>query len=253
RRSALAETVLRVDAERIDNVLNLVGELIIGKSMLQQVMQEYARRSPKDSLRGRFADAMALQARVLNDLQRSVMKIRMVPVEQLFRRFPRVIRDVARKCGKQVELVVSGQHTDLDKSILDAIAEPITHLIRNAVSHGIESAEERQRAGKSPNGTIRLQAYHQANQVVVEVRDDGQGINAERVKTRAVEQGMITAEAAAQLSESEVLDLIFQPGLSTAEQSTEVPGRGGGVAAVQRVLRRLKGTVEVEHNPGRGH
>ena len=250
--ASLADNILRVDAERIDNVLNLVGELIIGKSMLQQTLNDFAKRFPKDHMRGKFADAMALQGRVLNDLQRSVMKIRMVPVEQLFRRFPRLIRDVGRQCGKQVELVISGQHTDLDKSILDAIAEPITHLIRNAVSHGIESAEERQRAGKSPNGTIRLQAYHQANQVVVEVRDDGQGINAERVKTRAVEQGMITAEAAAQLSESEILDLIFQPGLSTAEQITEVSGRGVGMDVVQSVLRRLKGTVEVETNPGRG-
>ena len=247
-----SENILRVDAERIDNVLNLVGELIIGKSMLQQTLNDFAKRFPKDHLRGRFADAMALQARVLNDLQRSVMKIRMVPVEQLFRRFPRVIRDVARKCGKQVELVVSGQHTDLDKSILDAIAEPITHLIRNAVSHGIESAEDRQRAGKTAHGTISLQAYHQANQVVLEVKDDGRGINSERVKSKAVEQGLVTAEAAARLSEGEILNLIFQPGLSTAQEITEVSGRGVGMDVVQSVLRRLKGTVEVETNPGRG-
>jgi len=144
----IAETVLRVDAERIDNVLNLVGELIIGKSMLQQGLNEFSRRFPKESLRNRFADAMAFQARVLNDLQRSVMKIRMVPVEQLFRRFPRMVRDVAKQCGREVELSVSGQDTDLDKSLLDAIAEPLTHLVRNAVSHGIENAEDRAKNGK---------------------------------------------------------------------------------------------------------
>ena len=127
-----------MDAERIDSVLNLVGELIIGKSMLQQALNEFAKTYPKDALRGRFSDAMAFQARVLNDLQRSVMKIRMVPVEQLFRRFPRMVRDVARQCGKDVELVVSGQDTDLDKAILDAIAEPLTHLVRNAIGHGLE-------------------------------------------------------------------------------------------------------------------
>ncbi len=134
--TTMAENILRVDAERIDSVLNLVGELIIGKSMLQQALNEFAKFYPKEALRGKFADAMAFQARVLNDLQRSVMKIRMVPVEQLFRRFPRIVRDVARQCGRDVELVVSGQDTDLDKSILDAIAEPLTHLVRNAISHG---------------------------------------------------------------------------------------------------------------------
>src|SRR5207302_36512 len=168
-RTHLAENVLRVDAERIDNVLNLVGELIIGKSMLYQVMNEFARQHPKDTLRNKFADAMGFQARVLNDLQRAVMKIRMVPVEQLFRRFPRIVRDVAHQCGREVELVLTGQDTDLDKSILDAIAEPLTHMVRNAVSHGIEPAEERQRLGKSPQGTVQLDAYHQGNQVMVEV------------------------------------------------------------------------------------
>ena len=169
--------MLRVEAGRIDNVLNLVGELIIGKSMLQQALNEFAKRYPKELLRGKFADAMAFQARVLNDLQRSVMKIRMVPVDQLFRRFPRMVRDVARQCGREVELAVSGHDTDLDKGILDAIAEPLTHLVRNAISHGIESPEERRKAGKAAQGVVRLNAYHQGNQVIVEVSDDGRGID----------------------------------------------------------------------------
>ena len=139
------DNVLRVDADRIDSVLNLVGELILAKSMLQQSLLEFGQRFPKDALQGKFADAMAFQGRVLNDLQHSVMKIRMVPVEQLFRRFPRVVRDVGRQCGKEVELSVRGGQTDLDKSILDAIAEPMTHLVRNAIGHGIETAAERVR------------------------------------------------------------------------------------------------------------
>ena len=251
-KSPLAETVLRVDAEKIDNVLNLVGELIIGKSMLQQVMTDYAQRSPKDALRSRFSDVMALQARVLNDLQRSVMKIRMVPVEQLFRRFPRLVRDAAQRCDKQVELVLSGQDTDLDKSLLDAIAEPLTHIVRNAVSHGLESPAERQKMGKPATGTIRLDAYHQANQLIVEVSDDGRGVDAAKIKAKAMKSGLITAEQAERMPMSEALDLIFRPGFSTADEITEISGRGVGLDVVRSVLHRLKGTVELETHPGQG-
>jgi two-component system chemotaxis sensor kinase CheA len=249
---ATQENILRVEAGRIDTVLNLVGELIIGKSMLQQALNEFSKRYPKELLRGKFADAMAFQARVLNDLQRSVMKIRMVPVDQLFRRFPRMVRDVSRQCGREVELVVSGQDTDLDKGILDAIAEPLTHLVRNAVSHGIEPAEERRKQGKPAQGAIRLNAYHQGNQVVVEVSDDGRGIDSQRIRNKAVELGMTTAEEAARMSEAEALDFIFKPGFSTAEQVTEVSGRGVGMDVVQSVLHRLKASVSVETAPGKG-
>jgi two-component system, chemotaxis family, sensor kinase CheA len=248
----VTENILRVEAGRIDNVLNLVGELIIGKSMLQQALSEFGKRYPKELLRGKFADAIAFQARVLNDLQRSVMKIRMVPVDQLFRRFPRMVRDVARQCGREVDLELSGQETDLDKGILDAIAEPLTHLVRNAVSHGIEPADQRRSQGKPPHGKIRLHAYHQGNQVVVEVRDDGRGIDAQKIRNKAIELGMTTPEEAARLSEAETLDFIFRPGFSTAEQVTEVSGRGVGMDVVQSVLQRLKATIHVETHLGQG-
>lgn len=250
--SSSAENILRVDAERIDTVLNLVGELIIGKSMLQQALNEFAARYPKEAMRGRFVDAMAFQARVLNDLQRSVMKVRMVPVEQLFRRFPRMVRDVAKQCGKQVDLVLNGQDTALDKSLLDAIAEPLTHLVRNAIGHGIESAEERSRMEKPARGTIRLQAYHQGNQVIVEIIDDGRGIDSQKVKSRAIERGLLKREEAVRLSEADILDLIFRPGFSTADEITEISGRGVGLDIVQSVLHRLKGTVHVVSHPGQG-
>jgi two-component system chemotaxis sensor kinase CheA len=249
---ALVENILRVDAGRIDNVLNLVGELIIGKSMLQQALSEFGKRYPKETLRGKFADAMAFQARVLNDLQRSVMKIRMVPVDQLFRRFPRIVRDVARQCGHEVDLELSGQETDLDKGILDAISEPLTHLVRNAVSHGIEPAEQRRSQGKPPRGKIRLHAYHQGNQVVVEISDDGRGIDTQKIRSKAIQLGMVTAEEAPRLSEAETLDLIFRPGFSTAEVVTEVSGRGVGMDVVQSVLQRLKATIHVETHVGQG-
>src|SRR4029077_18107691 len=243
---AALENILRVEAGRIDSVLNLVGELIIGKSMLQQALNEFSKQYPKEALRGKFADAMAFQARVLNDLQRSVMKIRMVPVEQLFRRFPRMVRDVARQCGKDVELMLTGQDTDLDKSILDAIAEPLTHLVRNAIGHGLESAEERQKAGKAACGTLRLGAYHQGNQVIVEVSDDGRGMDVNRIKAKAIQLGMVTVEDVARLSEAEILDFVFRPGFSTAEEVTEVSGRGVGMDVVQSVMHRLKGTVHID-------
>jgi two-component system chemotaxis sensor kinase CheA len=250
--SAYAENILRVDAERIDNLLNLVGELIIGKSMLQRTLNEFSRQYPKDSTRSRFADAMAFQSRVLTDLQRSVMKVRMVPVEQLFRRFPRMVRDVAKQCGKDVELRLSGQDTDLDKGLLDGIAEPLTHLVRNAVSHGIESAEERVRAGKPAQGIVLLRAYHQGNQVMVEISDDGRGIDVQKVKARALQQGLWNEQESGSLDEATALNLIFRPGFSTADQITEISGRGVGLDVVQSILQRLKGTIQIETRPGQG-
>ncbi|HLJ88118.1 MAG TPA: chemotaxis protein CheA [Candidatus Angelobacter sp.] len=250
--SSIPETLLRVDAERIDAVLNLVGELIIGKSMMHQSVNEFDKRFPKDPLRMKFADAMAFQSRIINDLQKSVMKIRMVPVEQLFRRFPRVVRDVAKSCGKDVTLVMSGQDTDLDKSILDMLAEPLAHLVRNAVDHGIESAPERINGGKPAQGTVRLDAYHQGNQIVIEVADDGRGIDRDKLLRKAVEQGIIKAADAQSLSDSDASNLVFHPGLSTAEQVTAISGRGMGMDIVKTVLERLKGTVSIRTSPGKG-
>ena len=246
------ETLLRVDAERIDTVLNLVGELIIGKSMLNQTLWEFTKVHPKDPLKARFADAMAFQAQVLNELQRSVMKIRMVPVENLFRRFPRVVRDVARTSGKDVELVMSGQATDLDKSILDALAEPMMHLVRNAVDHGIEAPSDRVAAGKAAKGRLKLNAYYQGNQVVIELSDDGAGIDRERVVKKAVENNIVSEKEAEKLSEQEALQLIFRPGLSTASEVTEISGRGMGMDIVDGVLGRLKGSIGIQTERGRG-
>ena len=246
------ENLLRVDADRIDAVLNLVGELIIAKSMMHQTIAEFDKRFPKHPLKMRFSDAMAFQARVLNDLQKSVMKIRMVPVEHLFRRFPRVVRDVARSCGKDVNLVVTGQDTDLDKSILDALAEPLAHLVRNSVDHGVESPQERVQAGKSSQGTVRLAAYHQGNQIVIEVGDDGRGIDRDRLVAKAIEKGILTQVDAGEMTEQEALELIFHPGLSTAEQVTSISGRGVGMDVVKTVLDRLKGTISVSTLEAKG-
>jgi two-component system chemotaxis sensor kinase CheA len=250
--AAMSETLLRVDAEKIDSVLNLVGELIIAKSMLHQAINEFDRRYPKDPLKMRFSDAMAFQARIMNDLQKSVMKIRMVPVEHLFRRFPRVVRDVAKSCGKEVNLVVTGQDTDLDKSILDMLAEPIAHLVRNAVDHGIESPAERINDGKPAQGTVTLDAYHQGNQIIIEVTDDGRGIDRDRLVAKAVERGVIKPGDAAVMGEIDINNLIFHPGLSTADQITSISGRGVGMDVVKTVLEKLKGSVSIKTTAGKG-
>jgi len=250
--ATVAESSLRVDASRIDAVMNLVGELIIGKSMLHRALTEFDQRHARDPVRAKLADALGFQSRVLDELHKCVLKIRMVPVEQLFRRFPRVVRDVAKQCGKDVALDISGQHTDLDKSILDALGEPLMHLVRNAVDHGIEPADERLTAGKPARGTVFLNAYHQGTQVVIEVRDDGRGIDPAHVRQQAVKQGIIKAEEAARLTDQEAVNLIFESGFSTASEITEVSGRGVGMDVVRNVLDKLKGTVHISTQKTRG-
>ena len=250
--AAVAESTLRVDAARIDAVMNLVGELIIGKSMLHRSLTEFDQRYARDPVRAKLSDALAFQSRVLDELHKCVLKIRMVPVEQLFRRFPRMVRDVAKQCGKDVALEVSGQNTDLDKGILDALAEPLMHLVRNAVDHGVEAAEDRIAARKPARGTVYLNAYHQGTQVVIEVRDDGHGIDLVQIRKQAVEKGIVKAEELQRLSDSEAMNLIFEPGFSTAAEVTEVSGRGVGMDVVRTSLDKLKGTVHVSSQVGKG-
>jgi two-component system, chemotaxis family, sensor kinase CheA len=249
---AASENTIRVDATRIDTVMNLVGELIIGKSMLQRAIAEFDRRFAKDALSPKFSDALGLQSRILNELQKSVMKIRMVPVEQLFRRFPRVVRDVAKLRNKEVGLEIAGQNTDLDKGILDALAEPLAHLIRNAADHGIEASAERIAAGKPARGTVSLDAYHKGDQVVIEVVDDGCGIDREKVIRAAIRRGLLKEEDRARLNEEEAHHLLFAPGFTTAEEVTEISGRGVGLDVVKTALDNLKGTIEIESVLGKG-
>jgi two-component system, chemotaxis family, sensor kinase CheA len=250
--SAVAESTLRVEASRIDAVMNLVGELIIGKSMLNRTLTEFDVKHARDPVRAKLAEALAFQSRVLDELHKCVLKIRMVPVEQLFRRLPRVVRDVAKLCGKDIALEVAGENTDLDKSILDALAEPLTHLVRNAVDHGIEPAEERLTVGKPARGTVYLNAYHQGTQVVIEVRDDGRGIDLELLRKQALRSGLLKDGDVGRLSDQDVMNLIFEPGFTTATEVTEVSGRGVGMDVVHTVLDRLKGTVQVSSTKGLG-
>lgn len=252
RPTPATENVIRVDAERIDVVLDLVGELIIAKSMMQELLGEMSRTLANSPLRAKAADVLVFQSQILKKLQRAVMKIRMVPVEQMFRRLPRVVRDTAKQVGHEVNIVIEGENTDLDKSMLDALAEPMMHLLRNAVDHGIETPAVRLAAGKPAEGTIRLNAYHQGNQVVIEISDDGCGIDLPQVVRKAVSQGILSEEQAARLTPSEATDLIFHAGLSTSSEVTEISGRGIGMDVVKAVMDRLKGTISVRSTPGEG-
>jgi two-component system chemotaxis sensor kinase CheA len=254
RVAVATENVLRVETERVDKVLDLVGEMIIAKSMMQELQHDMLATLGKGhgTLRARSGDILTLQSQIMNKLQRAVMKIRMVPVEQMFRRLPRVARDTAKATGREVNVIIEGGNTDLDKSILDALAEPMMHLLRNAVDHGIESPEQRKLAGKPVEGTIRLNAYHQGNQVVIEIGDDGSGIDLGKVVSKAVSSNIITPDQARRMSENDALDLIFAAGLSTSDEVTEISGRGIGMDVVKSVMDRLKGTISVSSVPGQG-
>ena len=201
-------------------------------------------------MRGRFGDAMAFQSRVLNDLQRSVMKIRMVPVEQLFRRFPRMVRDISQKLGKQVKLELVGEQTELDKTVLEKIGDPMVHLVRNAIDHGLETPDRRRAAGKPDLGTLKLEASHRGGNIVVEVSDDGAGLNRDAIVAKAVQRGLIGSGEG--LSDEAVADLIFQPGFSTAAVTTDLSGRGVGMDVVRRNVADLGGTVTIRSTQGKG-
>jgi len=241
------ETV-RIEAERVDEVLTLVGELVTVRSILAGVGSEAERHLPEE-LAGRLTDAQSLLGRVLQDLQRSTMRMRMVPAERVFRRFARAVRDLGRQTGKRLALRVEGESTELDRGILDALEEPLLHLVRNAVTHGIESAAERAAAGKAEEASLRLRAGREGNQILIEVSDDGRGIDAAAVKRRALDKGFLRADEAEAMSEADALQLVFRAGLSTAATITEHAGRGVGLDVVRATVESLRGSVTAENGP----
>lgn len=244
------ETV-RVEARRVDEVLNLVGEMVTARATLQSVAAEIEPSLPQE-LSVRLNEAQSLLARVLQDLQRSAMRMRMAPAERVFRRFTRPVRDLARASGKRVRLHVEGQATELDRGLLDALEDPLLHLVRNALDHGLETPEERAAHGKPGEGTLTLRASREGNQVVIEVADDGRGVDPDAVLARAVEHGLLTAEEGQALGEHERLQLVFRPGLSTARAVTETSGRGVGLDVVRATVEALRGAVHARNLPGGG-
>jgi two-component system chemotaxis sensor kinase CheA len=242
---------VRVEARRVDEVLNLVGEMVMARAALAGLVGEIDRYLPGE-LMGRLGDAQSVLGRVLQDLQRSAMRMRMVPADRVFRRFSRVARDLGRAMGKRVSLQVEGRSTELDRGILDALEEPLLHIVRNAIGHGLETPEERREAGKDPTGRVTLRAGREGNQVLVEVIDDGRGARPDVVRARAVEQGLIDAGEAAALPGSEALQLVFRHGLSTSPEVNEISGRGVGLDVVRQRVEALKGSVRIESVPGLG-
>ncbi len=237
-----AESTLRVDVTLLNRMMNLVGELVLTRNQVLQVTSA----DPNMTLLSRRLDM------VTADLRESVMKARMQPVSNIFSKMPRIVRDLSQSLGRRVRLQVEGQDTELDKSLLEAIKDPLTHAVRNSLDHGIEPPEERQAAGKDPEGTLKLKASQEGSHVVIEVSDDGAGINVEKVRQKAVERGLITADRVAHLAERELLQLIFLPGFSTAAAVTNVSGRGVGMDVVRTNVEKIGGKVEIDSRAGKG-
>ena len=237
-----AEKTLRVDVDVLNRMMNLVGELVLTRNQMLQTQADAAN----------FPELARRLDTVTVDIRETVMRARMQPVGHLFGKFPRMVRDVARSCGKQVRMEFYGQETGLDKSLLEAIKDPLTHALRNSIDHGIEAPREREAAGKPAEGVVTMRAFHRGGSVVVEVVDDGAGIRPERVLAKAVERGLVTEEAAALMEPRQMLDLIFLPGFSTSEQVTHVSGRGVGMDVVRSNVEKVGGTVEMESEPGKG-
>lgn len=240
--TAAADSTLRVDVALLNRMMNLVGELVLTRN---QILQATAHQANFTLLSRRLDMVTA-------DLRESVMKARMQPVSNVFSKFPRIIRDLSQMLNRKVKLVMEGQETELDKTLLEAIKDPLTHAVRNSMDHGIEPPEVRVAAGKDAEGTLKLRAYQESSHVMIEVSDDGAGIGVERVRSKAIERGLITAERAAQLSERELLQLIFLPGFSTAAAVTNVSGRGVGMDVVRTNVEKIGGKVELESKPGLG-
>ncbi|TCS13279.1 chemotaxis protein CheA [Caulobacter sp. BK020] len=239
------QSVIRVDPERIDRLIDLVGELVINQAMLAQRVGEYG-IAPSSNL------AMGLDEleQLTREIQDSVMAIRAQPVKSVFQRMPRLVREVANMTGKQARLVMDGENTEVDKTVIERLSDPITHMLRNAIDHGLESPEERKAAGKNPEGVVRLAALHRSGRIVIEVQDDGKGINRERVHSIAVKKGLISPDL--QLTDEEIDNLIFLPGFSTADKISDVSGRGVGMDVVKRSVQALGGRISIASRPGQG-
>ena len=251
RAAELGHTI-RVDTGILDEIMNLVGELVIDRNRLGQSTATLMQTGEHDELAAGLNEIVAHMARTTQTLQEKIMRARMMPIDTLFKKFPRMVRDLAVKSGKEVELIIDGQDTEIDRSVIEVIGDPLIHLIRNAVDHGIEPPDVRVAQGKDPVGRVLLRAEHQESHIVITVADDGQGIDVDRVRRSAVAKGLISEGQAALLGEQEALDLIFLPGLSTAERVTEVSGRGVGMDVVRRNIERINGSITVETELGGG-
>jgi two-component system, chemotaxis family, sensor kinase CheA len=246
------ENTIRVDVERLDELLNIASELVLGRNRLSQVYSQIASEFEGTNYARDLGDAAKLIDLRTNELQLVVMKTRMVKIGKIFNRFPRVVRDLCKDSDKEVQLKIDGEDTELDKSLIEEINDPLTHLIRNSLDHGIETLEDRLAAGKNPIGAVNLSAYHEGNNIVISVKDDGKGIDPEKIIAKAITKGLISKEKSKELSQQEVFALIFLPGFSTAEVVTNISGRGVGMDVVKTNVTKLRGIINVISESGKG-
>lgn len=239
-------TSIRVGIDKVDSLINMVGELVITQAMLTQLGEQ----EPTEHTLAAMQEGLAQLAHNTRDLQENVMRIRMLPISFVFSRFPRLVRDTSQKLDKQVALKLLGEQTELDKTVMEKISDPMVHLVRNSLDHGLETPEERIKAGKDPVGTVTLNAFHQGGNIVIEIMDDGRGLNTEKIKSKAVANGLV--QATDELTVEEVNELIFKPGFSTADEVSDISGRGVGMDVVRRNIQALNGSVEVTSAKGVG-
>lgn len=257
----LTQDTIRVETSRLDTLLSLLGEQVISKTQLEHIStglhnllsdkeEDLISKNTLMDLHDKLNEKISTLSRLSNEIQNTVMRIRMLPIGNVFNRFTRVVRDIAKDLGKEVELVINGEETELDKTIIEEISDPLMHIIRNAIDHGLESPSDRTSKGKSPYGTLELNAYQQGNSIIIIIKDDGRGLNLEAIRRKAIEKGLINSET--ELSENEVINLIFHPGFSTAEQVTGISGRGVGMDVVKTNISNLKGSIEIQTKENEG-
>lgn len=246
------EQTVRVDVRRLDHLMNLIGELVLGKNRLIKIYSDVEERYDGEKFLEELNQVVSSISSITTDLQLAVMKTRMQPVGKVFNKFPRMVRDLSRELNKNIDLVITGEETEVDKSIVEEIGDPLVHIIRNSCDHGVESPEERQALGKPAMGTVQLKAYNEGNHIVIEVTDDGKGLDAQMLKRKAIEKGLISEKEANSMSDKEAFGIIFKPGFSTAKSITNVSGRGVGMDVVKTNIEKLSGIIEIESEKGVG-
>ena len=250
--SKKADNTIRVDVEKLDDLLNMVSELVLGRNRLAQINLDVSREFEGTQLARELADTTKLIDMMTNELQQLIMKTRMIKIGKVFNKYPRLVRDLSKTANKKINLIIEGEETELDKTLIEEINDPLVHIIRNSIDHGIEKEEDRIKSGKNPVGTIKLKAEHEGNNILITIEDDGKGIDPEVVKAKAINKGLISKEKADELSKPDLLNLIFLPGFSTAEVVTNISGRGVGMDVVKTNVTKLRGMINLESTVGLG-
>lgn len=245
-------TTVRVDVKRLDDLMNQVGELVLERNRMIQLNSNYQGEISLDSFSEDFNKLTKRLSFVTSELQMQVLKMRMIPVEKVFKKFPRIVRNMARDLGKEVDLQLVGEETELDRSVVDEIGDPLIHLIRNAMDHGLETPDERLATGKERGGNLVLAAAHEGNQIIISIKDDGKGLDPDRIGRKALEKGLLTEEQLAGMMPREILDLIFLPGFSTKDKASDLSGRGVGMDVVRTNIKKLNGIIDIKSELGRG-